>query len=401
VDHTPGRQGGRIETTLLAEAYYHGFGKRRQTTLLNERARYHALTTKKQEKLEAQARRRSASTPASYTPEFTPPLGVSGGIPHIRITTAFSHPIKFNYIPDPKGTSPCSWCAQPFFGQYGHEEIEVEVVPFPSVNGHGYEEMPGGHADGGFPRTQMCIECTFERVDIMGCEKHVLQPIDVDPRWSVREEMQKSMLAIYNNDEVGGQLVREAKWCAICPQYASFKCCARQPEDALISNDTEGRGCGLYLCVHCQDLMAKISDTGFWNTSEVLDRTIHCAKNDRFNYESGVRADASFLTSTGELMVRIQKGMGEGVVVGGEDEGGSSGGREVRGREMRRFGRFWRGLGRGRGSGVRSRNRHLLFRRRGWGWISEYAATEASYEGRGGIEAPVVIHRPDYATRAN
>ena len=326
VDHTPGRHEGHLESTLLAEAYYHGYGKRRLATLLNERARYQAHTTKKQEKLEAQARKRSTFAAPAYTPEFTPPLGSSGGIKHIRIKTAFSHPIKFNYIPDPKGTSPCDWCSSPLFGISGHGEIEVEVVPFPEVNGHGYEELPGGHADMGFSRSAMCVACTFERVNIMGCEKHILQPIQVDPRVSDIDELKKSVQALTDGDEAGGQLIKSTKWCAICPTAASFKCCARQPEDDL-SHDfvVEGRGCGLYLCANCQDFMAKISNSRFWNSSsEILDRIYHCASTDPFNWDAGIRADASFLTSTGELMVRIQKGMGEDPIDADKDDGGQS-----------------------------------------------------------------------------
>jgi hypothetical protein len=168
----------------------------------------------------------------------------------------------------------------------------------------------------------MCVECTFERVNIMGCEKHDLQPIEVDPRVNSPEEMQKSCMALVNGYPAGGQLVMNTKWCAICPAYASFQCCARQIEDC--EGIGEGRGCGLYLCVRCEDLMTKISNTGFWSTSEVLDRTVHLASTDRFNYDYGVRADASFLTSKGELMVRIQKGMGENTAAADADNAGRS-----------------------------------------------------------------------------
>lgn len=323
VDHSPGRHEGRLETTLLAEAFYHGYGKRKPKTLLNERARYIAQTTQKQEKLKEEARRRSAST--KYTPGFTPPLGISGGIPHIRITTAFSHPIKFNYIPDPLRTSPCDWCHSSLFGIYGYGNIEVEVVPFPAVDGNGYEEMPGGHADNGHPCTQMCVSCTNERVGIMGCEYHEFQAVEVDPRHSVKGELENSYFALTVGDSIGGQLATNMKWCAICPTAANFRCCARTAEDNLIDEITgEGRGCGLYLCEGCKDLMGKINGAGSRTTSVVLDRTIYYAANDRFTYDRGVRADASFLTSTGELMVRIQKGMGENSTESDGEDGAQS-----------------------------------------------------------------------------
>ena len=255
-----------------------------------------------------------------------PPLGISGGITHIRITTAFSHPIKFNHIPDPMKTSPCDWCKSPLFGIYGHDYIEVEVVPFPAVNGHGYEEMPGGHADNGYPCTQMCVECTNERVNIMGCENHEFEEIEVDPRHSIKGELENSYFALTVGDSVGGQLATSLKWCAICPTAANFRCCAGTAQDNLNGQLTaQGCGCGLYLCEGCKDLLDKIDTASGRTAAEVLDRVIHCATNDRFNYDRGVRADASFLTSTGELSVRIDKHFGEHSCTSGDEDGSQSG----------------------------------------------------------------------------
>lgn len=305
--HTPGHYNGRLAKTTGYEGWYNFAGKHRQSTFRNERLKHKVTSTKKQEKIHAEARRRSAST--SYTPEFTPPLGIShGGIKHIYINTAFSHPIAFNYIPDPMGTSPCSWCSSPFFGLFGHGEVEVEVIPYPHIDGHGYEEMPGGHADSGKERSQMCIDCTFQRINAMACEKHKFTPVEIDPRLHVKGEMEKTVQALLVNDKKGGELAETTKWCSICPSFASFRCCVRQAEDPVES--IFGSGCGLFLCENCNALMAKIAKD-CRSAGDTLNRTINHASKDRFNYEYGVRADASFLTSTGELNSRIEKGMGQ------------------------------------------------------------------------------------------
>ena len=45
----------------------------------------------------------------------------------------------------------------------------------------------------------------------------------------------------------------------------------------------------------------------------VLDRLVRIVADDKFQYPSGVRADAVFLTTPGELNVRIEQGMGQDV----------------------------------------------------------------------------------------
>jgi hypothetical protein len=307
--HTPGHANGRLAKTLRAEALHYGYGRHKESTLRNERERTKSKATKKQQEIEAAARKRSSS----YTPEFTPPLGLTLGIQHVHIKTAFSHPIILNYIPDPAGASPCSWCSSPFFGLFGHGEMEVEVIPYPPIDGNGYEEILSGHNCSGKRRSQMCIECTFERVQIMGCEKHDFEAIEVDPRLLVQGEMEESIHALLINDKKGGELAEKTKWCSVCPSPAYFKCCALQPQDGAgdeVKNDASG--CGLHVCEICADLLTKISKDSR-NAGEALDRIIKIASKDLFNYEYGARADASFLTSTGELMTRIQKGLGRGL----------------------------------------------------------------------------------------
>ena len=299
--HSPGRPGGRNEKTLGAESFHYGAGRKKPSTLRNEQERRKVQTRKKQQKKRAQKRSTLPSDPV--TPNSSPPLGTTNAIPHIRIKTAFTHPISFNYVPDVVGHSPCSWCSSPFFGLFGHGEIDVEVIPYPAVNGHGYEEVVDGHSINGKELSQMCVSCTTQRVAIMGCNHHEFEPLELDPRLLVRGEMEKSAQALLVNDTAGGELAEQTKWCSICPSAAAFRCWTPTLLDEA--------GCGLQVCENCNDLLCKIGKDSR-DTTEALNRTIHYAAKDLFNYEYGVRADASFLTTSGELNVRIQKGFGAG-----------------------------------------------------------------------------------------
>ena len=317
---TPGRPGGTLERTLGKESFHHGAGSKRKTTLRREQERLREHTTKKQQKKKKErAQRKHTSRSGSYDPESTPPPGMTNAIPHIRIKTAFSHPITFNYKPDLEDKYPCSWCSSPFFGLFGHDTVETEVIPYPAVNGFGYEEIFGGHHGKGIPLSQMCITCTFARVTIMGCENHNFKAIEIDPRSFIPGEMEKSVNALLENDKKGGELAEQTKWCSICPTHAAFKCCNSQQNGAT--------GCGLHVCEACQDLMFKIA-RNYPNAPESLDRAIHHASRDHFGYEFGVRADASFLSTTGELNLRIQKGFGMELVEEHSDEAISSEGDE-------------------------------------------------------------------------
>ena len=93
-------------------------------------------------------------------------IGYTLGQRHIFKTTAFCHPIKFNYEPDPMGKEPCSWCDSPFFGHYGlaDDDGPRRVEGFYWPDGSGFEEVQGGYSERGYSQSKMCVACTSEPV---------------------------------------------------------------------------------------------------------------------------------------------------------------------------------------------------------------------------------------------
>lgn len=250
-------------------------------------------------------------------------LGSTRGCQHIKIKTCFSHPIHFNYVPAPNGQSPCSWCEKPFFGLFGHGEIEVEVLP--GAHGEGYEEVGEGRYEGhltrGFAETTMCTSCTFSRVRIISCEAHEIALLErINPDVFHPRKWAASLECLAQGDKDGGALVWNAVYCSVCTSHAEWRCTTRQH----YGNEMEEEiGCGLVLCQICKDLLEKVeadkvmSGISEDNPFSVLDRLINMVAGSVWSvhYDDSLRADAWFLTSTGELMQRINQGMGSGVNV--------------------------------------------------------------------------------------
>ncbi|KAH8811597.1 hypothetical protein F5884DRAFT_281954 [Xylogone sp. PMI_703] len=269
-----------------------------------------------------------------------------------RIKTAFCHPITFNHIPDSSNKHPCSWCDSPFFGLSGHGVVEVEVLAPSAGSGSGYEEISGGHVQNGRPNSKMCVLCTFSRLRIIMCGGHQIGPIPgMDPRRYDHRLLQESIEALKRSagknsdggveaygdsgDEDKGQFAMRTKWCSVCPAPAFYQCCTKQQfnefgeptattSNSNSKNDSDKnlestKGCGLLLCEVCLDLTFKVAEVPKSATmnevvieSTVLSRVIRCANEKfmRLSYPEGVRADAEFLTSEGELLVRMQNGAG-------------------------------------------------------------------------------------------
>lgn len=135
-----------------------------------------------------------------------------------------------------------------------------------------------------------------------------MRPIeDLDPRVLDHDAFQASVNALYDGDPVGGKLLLEAKFCAICPEIAEWAC-GTASED-VITGEPLG-GCGLLLCEKCKELLETVergrAAREEWEGQvQVLDRLVDVARNVR--YDEGLRADVEFLTSKGELMVRLSK----------------------------------------------------------------------------------------------
>ncbi len=218
------------------------------------------------------------------------------------------------------GKEPCSWCESPFFGLYGlaDESGPRKVEGFYWPDGSGFEEVQGGWSEAGFSQSKMCVGCTFERIRIVGCEMHHIRPLSIvngefDPRVWDDKAWGDAAEALKRDDDQGGSLILKARWCSICPNLAGFKCASKQDFD--LSGGEEGdEGCGLLLCNECRDLMGKCVNAGIRKGRQALDAMINEVTRNKLLYRGGVRADAEFLTSEGELMVRVG---GAGVV---EDE---------------------------------------------------------------------------------
>jgi hypothetical protein len=179
-------------------------------------------------------------------------------------------------------------------------------------DGKGFEEIFGGYSELGYSASKMCVGCTFEKVRIRGCGGHQLRRLgraEIDFRGFDDSEWFKAERAIRRGDVRGGELILGSKWCSICPQLARFTCCTEQAQGE------EGCGCGLLLCEECEVLLKRCVKGGAKGRGAVLDAMIRTIKSNGWMYNMGVRADAEFLTGTGELMVRLEKGMGSGRLV--------------------------------------------------------------------------------------
>jgi len=249
-------------------------------------------------------------------------IGNTGGIIHVNIKTAFSHPIEFFHTPAPNGSESCDWCKSPFYGLEGYGETTVEVIP--AHDGHGYEEIGDGEYAGwgqkGHPPSRMCEACTLSRFDIISCEQHMMKSIeDNNPLVRSAQAWNRAIDSLVHGDEAGGQLILTAKFCAICSALADYRCSNKA--EHLYEAGSGRVGCGLCLCETCNDLMSKMEigkidrEINEGRRINVLDDVIREAMTGWAGYYGGdsdqhVRADASFLTTTGELYTRLLQGMG-------------------------------------------------------------------------------------------
>lgn len=278
-------------------------------------------------------------------------VGITAGIRHIHMKTSFCHPITFNYQPPPefspfelqtgeKSTtirSPkdevCHFCESPFFGQAGLSEKfggPKNVEGFYWPDGSGFEEISGGYSELGLMPTKMCGACTTSRIEIMTCFKHQVVPLTVaDTPLLDPQVVNKAAQAGFAGDFAPGKLLKEAKWCSICPSLADFKCCQEQIGFNGDGEEVTVKGCGLYLCEDCEVLMGKaftglclplppsafhfnsMITGGVTRNPEIIATVIGIIESQSYRFQTGVRADASFLTNEGELMVRLQQNFGQ------------------------------------------------------------------------------------------
>jgi len=184
-------------------------------------------------------------------------------------------------------------------------------------NGDGFQEVSKGYTSLGF-ETRMCVACTFDRLRIVGCPAHRYRKLITGPRGEGVDQDERvwdedawadALEASGLEGKISEGLLVEAKYCSVCPDLANYKCCAPS-----ISFGEDGEkvveGCGLWLCEKCMVLMGKGLAAGFDRGKESLDALVGEAASARLLYPVGVRADAEFITTDGELMMRIGQGMG-------------------------------------------------------------------------------------------
>ena len=217
------------------------------------------------------------------------PVGVTR-----TITTRLAHPVTFNYVPStPSPTSsigeiPCHWHTDPLYGLLGLGTLRVEVLD--AQDGSGYTELSGGHATLGHLPSRMCEACTLDRLMVVGCRRHELQPLDD----AGVEALGNGEWMEYLVPEKAGETPFE--WCHVCPNPANFRCHTKDGTITYGRGDGEDEGCGLRLCDSCATTLVHECDGD-------LEKMIRKVRDEEG--ELGVRADVEFLLSEGELFRQI------------------------------------------------------------------------------------------------
>ena len=207
------------------------------------------------------------------------------------ITTKLAHPIQFNYAyDDEEETAPCHWCEDAIYGILGLGEVEVEIID--NEDGQGFIEVVDGHTET-YGHSRMCEFCTTDRLKIAACENHEIQPIEgIDPNKFDYKAVVEWMMP-------GMASQAPFAWCSICPSPAFFSC-STKPDIDMDGYDGDlylgnHNGCGLLLCESCAVTMVNEHEGK-------LDKLIDSLENDGGDGRFGIRADASFLHSKGELL---------------------------------------------------------------------------------------------------
>ena len=218
------------------------------------------------------------------------------------IMTRLAHPITFNYESlDENETLVCHWCDDIVYGLLGIGEVRVKVVDY--QDGNGYTEVQDGHTAEGHLPSRMCASCTLDRLMIVACKPHEMQPLLImDP-----EKFDCLTLGEYIMPEMASSAPFE--WCSICPSPAFYACCRKVNLDDGGDGDEspflgDVNGCGLRLCVSCT--------VGLVGEHEgVLEGLIDQLRLEEGDAGFGLRADVDFLHPHGELLRRAAVEEGE------------------------------------------------------------------------------------------
>ncbi|KAL3426608.1 hypothetical protein PVAG01_00117 [Phlyctema vagabunda] len=246
------------------------------------------------------------------------------GKPVRIVTTCFCYPLTFNWIPTSSSTSrdeKCDWCESAFFGLCGYGETIVSLAPHldRETNTWIEEELENGHSETGKRPSNMCVACTTDRVRILSCARHVVEPLpQLSPKTFDVKALYESVAAFADGDLERGKLANSTRWCSVCPSPAFFACTAPQlytSTGELAHDATRDYGCSLLLCEACADLMRK-TQYCYRGPRSIIDRVVAGARDSLSGTyeEPGMRADASFLLDDGELCRFITGGKVEAEV---------------------------------------------------------------------------------------
>lgn len=221
-----------------------------------------------------------------------------------KIKTSFAHPITFSA--SVHDVSDCNFCEMAIFGLVGHFEREVHVIQW--YSGRGYTEVGGGHCDDKGP-TNMCVDCTSLRLQIMACSAHELQPLYDDS--AAMPEFDTAADDLVMAAESGSKTIQYQlqRWCSMCFSVAVFGCACVQPS-VCGEEEVQVPGCGLRLCYQCEvafrerygddlDQMVKYMDSQS-KVGELDDQSA--------DLEGKVRADIGFLSQDGLLLRYMMDG---------------------------------------------------------------------------------------------
>jgi hypothetical protein len=182
---------------------------------------------------------------SSSGPTFQPP----NGHPH-PLTVWHEIPID--------GSEPCNWCYNFSYGIAGYNPLRpqlTEVFCSPQTSQeyfYTHEKKP----------SRMCINCTMDRVAILGCAHNKIEAISGLPLNKLEvcaafEELTEASAGFAAGSTLAGEPFPSPgyPWCSLCREPASYQC-AIPDTDASNKASFEQyiaavRRCGLRLCDYC------------------------------------------------------------------------------------------------------------------------------------------------------
>lgn len=158
------------------------------------------------------------------------------------INTNWAHPIDYRCKPEV-----CNFCQDFRYSLFGCGAVKIEVLQLePGL----YEEMGGGHRERGIAPTNICLNCSLERIVIAKCPGHEVFPID----GYIEEDFDYQSFL----DHVATSPYPAHPNCSVCIKPAFYACGRKQKEDAfgfpITGEDVDG--CGLLLCSDCAGVVA-------------------------------------------------------------------------------------------------------------------------------------------------